>query len=82
MTNSLHLYRELHRTAAKLPVAPVRRKLKYNIRQLFDLYRAEQPSGQLAELHRDAKAGVEVIQWFNRLPKADFDKVFALYLQK
>ncbi len=69
MSQSLHLYRELHRTAGRLPVDPVRRKLKYNIRQLFDLYRLDQSSGQLADLHQDAEAAIEVIHWFNCLPK-------------
>ncbi|KAL0026445.1 hypothetical protein WJX79_010345 [Trebouxia sp. C0005] len=82
MSQSIHLYRDLFRNAARLPVGPVQRKLKYNIRQLFDLYRADQPSGQLAELHRDCEAAIHVIQWFIHLPKADFEKIFALYIQK
>lgn len=69
MSQSIHLYRDLFRNAARLPVGPVQRKLKYNIRQLFDLYRADQPSGQLAELHRDCEAAIHVIQWFIHLPK-------------
>lgn len=82
MTESLRLYRHLHRTAAKLPVGPVQRKLKYNIRQLFDLYRSEESPSHLAQLHKDAEAAVLVIQWFNSLPKADFEKIFSLYIQK
>ena len=69
MSKSLHLYRDLHRTAARLPVCPVQRKLKYNIRQLFDLYRSDQSTAKLTVLHADAKAAIEVIQWFNHLPK-------------
>lgn len=82
MSQSIRLYRDLFRNAARLPVEPVQRKLKYNIRQLFDLYRADQASGQLAELHRDGEAAIHVIQWFIHLPKADFEKIFSLYIQK
>lgn len=70
MQESRRAYRELLKTAAKLPVGPVQRKLKYNFRQLFDLYRSEDSPHQLAQLHKDAKAAVLVIQWFTTLPKA------------
>ena len=70
MQDSRRLYRELFRTAARLPVGPVQRKLKYNIRQLFDLYRSVDSASCLALLHKDAEAAVLVIQWFNTLPKA------------
>ena len=70
MPDSRRLYRELLKTAARLPVGPVQRKLKYNIRQLFDLYRSEDSPTHLARLHKDAEAAVLVIEWFNTLPKA------------
>lgn len=70
MQDSRRLYRELLRTATKLRVGPVQRKLKYNIRQVFDLYRLEDSSSHLAQLHKDGKAAVLVIEWFNTLPKA------------
>ena len=70
MTQSLRLYRDLVRTAARLPVGPVQRKLRYNTRQLFDLYRSEQSPTLLAQLHQDAEAAIVVIEWFNNLPQA------------
>ena len=70
MQNSRHLYRELLKTAARLPVGPIQRKLKYNTRQLFDLYWLEDSPTHLAQLHKDAEAAVLVIEWFNTLPKA------------
>ena len=72
MQDSRRLYRELLRTSARLPVGPVERKLKYNIRQVFDLYRSEVSPSHLAQLHKDAKAAAVVIDWFNALPKACF----------
>ena len=70
MQDSRRLYRELLKTAARLPVGPVQRKLKYNIRQLFDLYWSEDSPSHLAQLHKDTVAAVVVIEWFNTLPKA------------
>lgn len=70
MQDSRRLYRKLLRTATKLRVGPVQRKLKYNIRQVFDLYRLEDSPSHLAQLHKDAKAAVLVIEWFHTLHKA------------
>lgn len=70
MQDSRRLFRELLKSAARLPVGPVQRKLKYNIRQLFDLYSSEDSPSHLALLQKDAVAAVVVIEWFNTLPKA------------
>ena len=69
MSRSIRLYRDLIAAANEISVRPVQRKLKYNIRQLFDLYKPVQSHDQLAELHKDAEAAIQVIKWFKLLPE-------------
>lgn len=69
MSESLHLYRKFHRVVKQLPVAPVQNKLKYNVRQLFDLYRPPQTAAELHRLHSDTEAAIQVLLWFRTLPQ-------------
>ena len=71
MSRSIRLYRALIAAAADLPVAPLQRKVKRNIRDLFDLYKSVQSDVQIAELHQDAEAAIEVIRWLNNLPEVN-----------
>ena len=86
MSRSIHLYRALIGAAADLPVAPLQRKVKHNIRHLFDLYKSVRSDDQIAELHQDAEAAIEVIRWLNHLPEVNKGnakmraKPFAMYL--
>ena len=69
MTASLQLYRELLRAAARLPVLPIQRKVKVNIRQVCDLYKLEESPQEVAQLHKDGQAALVVIRWINSLAK-------------
>ena len=69
MSKSLRLYRKLSSAVNSLPAQPIRRKLRYNIRQVFDLYRSPSSCTELAGLHRDAEAAIQVILWFKGLPE-------------
>ena len=66
---SLALYRHIVREANKLSVAPVRRKIIYNTREVYSLYASETDELKLAGLHEDAAAAARVIAWLNTLPK-------------
>ena len=67
MSCSKAVYREILREAAKLSVGPVRRKICYNTRELFDLYRTEQDPTVVQKLRDDGAAAVRVIAWLTRL---------------
>lgn len=69
MSESLHLYRKLLVAVKGIPVQPIQRKLRYNIRELFDLYSSPQTDSELEKLHRDAQAAVQVLNWFKTLPQ-------------
>ena len=69
MSRSIQLYRALIAAADEVSVGPVQRKLKYNIRELFDLYKPVRSSEHVAELHKDAEAAIQVIKWFKHLPE-------------
>ena len=69
MSRSIQLYRALIAAADEISVGPVQRKLKYNIRELFDLYKPVKSPDQIAQLHKDAEAAIQVIQWFKHLPE-------------
>lgn len=73
MSRSIQLYRSLIATASEIPVLPVQRKLKYNIRELFDLYKPVQSSDEIADLHKDAEAAIEIIKWLKHLPEVPAD---------
>ena len=57
------------REAAKLAVRPVRRKIWYNSRELFDLHRAESRPEKVKELREIGTAAVRVIAFLRHLPK-------------
>ena len=80
MSESLQLYRKLLKAVNGIPVRPIQRKLSYNIRQLFDLYRLPQPGTELIQLHRDAEAAVQVLKWFRNLPQVWCDWSFCTVL--
>lgn len=80
MSESLQLYRKLLRAVNDIPVKPIQRKLIYNIRQLFDLYRLPQPDTELNQLHRDAEAAIQVLKWFRNLPQVLCDWSFCTVL--
>lgn len=80
MSESLQLYRKLLRAVNGIPVRPIQRKLSYNIRQLFDLYRLPQPGTELTQLHLDAEAAVQVLKWFRNLPQVWCDWSFCTVL--
>ena len=82
MSKSLQLYRTLLRAVNAVPVRPIQRKLTYNIRQLFDLYRVPQPGTDLNKLHQDAEAATQVLRWFSKLPqvKCDWTAQYGLYI--
>lgn len=75
MSESLRLYRILHRAINQLPVAPIQKKLRYNTRQLFDLYRSPQTTADLQQLHSDTRAAIEILTWFRKLPQVHYVQV-------
>lgn len=69
MSKSLQLYRKLFSVINDLPVRPIQKKLRHNIRQVFDLYKSPQSCTELSSLHRDAEAAIQVLLWFRSLPE-------------
>ncbi len=67
--SALKLYRDLLRAARSFPVRPVGRKIEYNCRELFDLYRKETRVEELNSLHGDAEAALRLIAWMRALPQ-------------
>jgi hypothetical protein len=65
---AINLYRKLLRDARTFPVPPVRRKLEYNYREMFDLHRAEPCSAKQEELIDDGEAALRVLKWMRLLP--------------
>ena len=66
---ALSLYRQLLREARNFPARPVGRKMAFNVREMYELHRAEASSSRLAELRDDAEAALRVIRWLKALPK-------------
>lgn len=66
---SVHLYRAVLRAVARLPVEPVRRKLRWNARQLWALNSHTTDPETVQALHEDAAAAVRVLRWLSRLPQ-------------
>lgn len=69
MTTSLNLYRQFLREVKQLPVPAIRSKLTYNCRELFELHRLEQDTGQLQRLQGDVNAASRLLIWLRRLPR-------------
>ena len=66
---SRSVYRSILREAAKVKVLPVRKKICYNCRELFDLYRAEKDPLSIQRLRDNGAAAVRVMVWLNQLPE-------------
>ena len=58
---ALSLFRQALRVLRAVPVPVVRRKLAYNVRELFDIYRAAPPS-RMPELLADAEHDLQLIR--------------------
>ena len=68
-SSSTRLYRRLLRDARKFPVKPIRRKLAYNYREMFDLYREESDPQKIGQLLEDGEAAIRVLKWVRGLPQ-------------
>ena len=68
--SGLHLFRRLARAAVAIPSRPVGRKVLFNLRELFLLYRHERDSSVLATLREDAAAALRVLTWLRSLAEA------------
>lgn len=68
--SAIRLYRSLLREIRGLREAPLRRKLRYNARQLWEAHREERDPQALAALQGEAAAAVRVVRWLQALPKA------------
>ncbi len=66
---SLYLYRRLLRDISGFPVGPVRRKLKINVRLLFEVHSGETNPDQVTHLRSNALAAVRVLAWLKSVPK-------------
>lgn len=60
-----HLLRKLLRASNSFPIAPIRRKLRENIKEAFRLNRGDVTVARIAE----AEAALRVLQWLNSIPK-------------
>jgi hypothetical protein len=68
MGNAASIYRTLIRAARSFPVRPVGRKIEYNCREVFEVYRGETDTQLIAALEEDAAAALRVIRWCESLP--------------
>lgn len=67
---AIRLYRAILRQArSSVFPKPVARKVAYNARVLFDLYRNTSDKSQLQLLYGDAEAAVRVLKWFGGIPE-------------
>ena len=66
---SIRLYRQLLRDARAFPLPPIRRKLEYNYREMFDLHKTESCPAKQQELLGDGKAALRVLRWLKALPQ-------------
>lgn len=65
--SGLHLFRRLARAAVAIPSRPVGRKVLFNLRELFLLYRHERDPAVLDTLREDAAAALRVLTWLRSL---------------
>lgn len=56
-----------------MSVGPIRRKLKQNVRVVFDLHKAETCPDEVERLKANAWSAVRVLRWLKRLPEVLFD---------
>ncbi|KAI9146436.1 hypothetical protein BKA69DRAFT_1044673 [Paraphysoderma sedebokerense] len=76
---SLQLFKHALRTVSKFPVPPLRSKLRYNVRDLFETYRNEVRPAKINQLIQDGYKDVEVIGAFQHLPREQLGKLFKNY---
>lgn len=67
------LYRRLLREISDVPVGPIRRKLKHNVRVIFESHKAETNPDELERLKANAWSAVRVLSWLKCLPEVLFD---------
>eukprot|EP00163_Fabomonas_tropica_P031979 TRINITY_DN780_c0_g4_i1.p1 TRINITY_DN780_c0_g4~~TRINITY_DN780_c0_g4_i1.p1 ORF type:complete len:109 (-),score=15.00 TRINITY_DN780_c0_g4_i1:214-540(-) len=67
-TQVLQAYRSLLREARRFPESRTSRKLPWNIREVFELYRYENDEERIQMLLQDASKGEHVIQQLRTLP--------------
>jgi hypothetical protein len=72
----LSLYRAALRVCHVFPVPSLRRKLKYNVRDLFDLYRYETQPKQIDILVNNGKADLEFLASFKQLNDTTLKRLF------
>lgn len=58
---AIALYRQSLRVLRDLPVPAVRRKMAYNIRELFDIYK-DAPPNKIDEVIQDGKRDLELLR--------------------
>lgn len=58
---AIALYRQSLRVLRDLPVPAVRRKMAYNIRELFDIYK-DAPPNKIEEVIQDGKRDLELLR--------------------
>ena len=68
MSSGSALYRSLIRAARSLSVRPVGRKIEYNCREVFDIYRFESDPDTIRDLEEDGAAALRLISWLKALP--------------
>lgn len=66
---AIQAYRSLLRQLRALEPAPLRRKLLYNARALWEAHRGEGDPTRLAALYEEAAAAERVARWLQSLPR-------------
>ena len=64
------LYRQMLRDAGQFPILPIRRKLLYNYREMFDLHRLETSPEAIEKLVQAGHAAMRVLAWLKSLSQA------------
>lgn len=67
--SAIQAYRSLLRQLKALEPAPLRRKLAYNARTLWEAHRGESDPTRLVALREEAAAAERVVRWLRGLPK-------------
>lgn len=74
-SKALSLYRQSLRTIRAIPVPAVRRKMAYNIRELFDIYK-EAPSSKVSEVIED---GIHDLSLLSEILKGRKESVYNIF---
>lgn len=76
---AIRLYMQLLRQINKFPVIEIRSKLKYNLREMYDIHKRELNPENLNKLLEDGENHLKLLQLLNN---ADKDVVMSIFERK